>query len=100
MGCAGLVLRLAWFPAGHLALVIFALLIAQRGRFSIFDGAYWLTIALILGLRWVDVSRFGGLTRDGDAATLRDWRRHVVLLVLIGGGIWSVIHAGWRWFGQ
>jgi hypothetical protein len=37
MGCAGLILRLLWFIAGHLALVVFALLVAQRGRFSFLD---------------------------------------------------------------
>ncbi len=100
MGCAGLVLRLTWFAGGHLALIVFALLIAQRGRFSAFDVAYWLTIACILLVRWVDITRFGGLTRDGEVASLRDWRRHVVLLLFVGGVIWGLIHTGWRWFGS
>jgi hypothetical protein len=100
MGCAGLILRLLWFIAGHLALVVFALLVAQRGRFSFLDLGYWLTIVFILAVRWVDVTRFGGQTSQGEPATLRDWGRHLVLLTLTGGGVWFLIHAGWRWFGR
>lgn len=98
-GCAPLVLRLAWFAAGPFALVVFALRIAQRGDFSGLDAAYWLVVAAVLALRWLDISRFGGLTREGEAATLRDWQRHALLLTLVAGAGWALAHAGHRWLG-
>lgn len=96
-GCAPLALRLAWFVAGPFALVVLALLILQRGRLSWVDAAYGLTVAFILVMRWLDVTRFGGLTRDGGAATRRDWARHAALLTLVAGAAWALAHAGRRW---
>jgi len=49
----------------------------------------------------VDISRLGGQTVFGQPATLRDWRRYVLMLGAISLAIWGLAHAAahfkWLW---
>jgi hypothetical protein len=43
--------------------------------------------------RYLDIAYFHGETANGTPATMRDWRRYVVLLVLASLVIWITAHS-------
>ena len=61
-GCLSLLVRLSWLVAGNLVLFFLAVSIAQRGALSAFDLAYGATVVGLIGLRYLDIARFHGLT--------------------------------------
>jgi hypothetical protein len=91
-GCLAALVRLAWLIGGGAALAILTLFIARTGRLSGLDLVFWVVVILMAVVRFVDITRFGGLTSDGEPATARTWRRYVLRLVLIAGGLWALAH--------
>jgi hypothetical protein len=91
-GCVAALLRLFWLAGGGAALAIVTLFIARTGTFGGFDAAFWGIVVSMATVRFVDISRFGGLTADGEPATFRVWRRYVVRLVLVAVGLWGLAH--------
>ncbi len=85
---AGCFLRLYWMGIGNFALIITAVLAGRQAAPSLLDGIYVLVALSLILARYVDVSRFGGQTTNGDPATLRDWRRHVAILVPVAAALW------------
>lgn len=82
--------RLVWIALGP-----FALLLAIWGIIA--NGAGWLTgvdlcfaliIAAMLGSRWFEHRSGTSTTLDGLPATDEQWRRYLVMLPLIGAGVW------------
>ena len=96
VGCLGLLLRITWMGIGNVALVLLALSILEQGRFSMFDALFWSAVGALVAVRFVDITRFGGLTTENAPADLRDWRRYATLLLLAAAGIWGVAH----WIGR
>jgi hypothetical protein len=90
-GCLSTIARVFWIMVGNFALLVFLVLILQKGRFSWLDIAFWGTTGLVLLVRYFDVRCWSGLTPDGERATLRDWRKHAVVLLPIAGGLWAVV---------
>ena len=86
---SGCLVRLGWLGGGNMLLMAFAVLIARGERWTLTakDVAFWLILALALGLRYVDWKRFSATTADGEPATLRDVRRYAAMLV----GTWSAL---------
>jgi hypothetical protein len=78
--------------AGNVGLLALAWLIFQQHRFSLLDGAYWAVVALLAGARHADIARFGGTTAEGAPATMRDFRRYAVGLLLAAAGLWVTVH--------
>lgn len=92
MGCLAVVVRLTWLMVGNAALFFLAIRIAQRKAFSGFDIAFWGTVAGLVLLRYVDITRLRGFTKDGEPASLRHWRNYTLLLLLISAGLWILAH--------
>lgn len=69
--------RAFWMMLGNILLLVLCLSIARQlpWTFTWRDGAYALGLATLLIVRWVDITRLGGRTADGDPATPVDWRR-------------------------
>ena len=85
--------RLYWMLAGNFVASFLAFGIALHGHgLSWRDLAYAAAVASLVAVRFVDVTRLGGTTADGDPATRSDWRRYSTVLLLIGGGVWIVAH--------
>jgi hypothetical protein len=78
--------------AGNVGLLALAWLICQRHRFSLLDAAYWAVVAVLAGARYADITRFGGTTVEGAPATMRDFRRYAVGLLLAGAALWATVH--------
>lgn len=88
----GCLLRLFWMVAGNLALFALVLSIFNQGGFSLLDGAYWLVVVALAASRYIDIKRFAGLTVHGTPATLGDFRRYGIWLLIVATGLWIVVH--------
>lgn len=91
-GCLGALVRLSWLVFGNGVLFVLALKIVRLGRFSVFDALYWAVVVGMIGLRYYDITRLGGLTTSCMPATLRDWRRYVLGLVGTAAVLWVSAH--------
>jgi hypothetical protein len=90
--CLGLLLRLFWIVVGHVVLGFLAVFIFQSGVYSLLDVAYWLVVGGMITIRFLDITRLRGQTADGEPATLSHWRRYTLLLLLVYGGTWALVH--------
>ena len=88
----GCLLRLFWMVAGNLALLALTLSIFNQGGFSLLDGVYWFTVAGLAVARYIDVTRFAGLTAEGTPASLIHFRRYAIWLVIVATGLWILVH--------
>ena len=91
----GCLVRVLWMVIGQgaLAILAFTLLRQSPWSFSVRDVAFWLIVGLVIAARYVDVTRFDGRTANGEPATLRDFRRHTIGLVLVCGAVWTFAHS-------
>ena len=92
-GFLGLMVRLIWMLFGNAALALLAVHIAQAGSFSMVDVLFWAVVVVMVGVRYIDVTRFGGLTAEGEPATLRHWRRYTGYLLAASAGLYTLAHA-------
>ena len=92
---AGCLLRLFWMVVGNVILLFCAYGIIQHpsSLLGIADVFYWAIVGSLLAARYVDIRYFQGTTSDGDPASLADWRRYTVVVVLVTTGLWLVAHA-------
>lgn len=88
----GCLLRLFWMAIANLALLVLVLSISNQQGFTLLDGMYWLIVSSAAGARYVDISRFGGLTVDGTPASMTHFRRYVMSLFLVALGLWIGTH--------
>ena len=93
IGCLPVVVRLLWLVVGNGALLLLSILIAQERTFSALDLAFWGSVVALILVRYIDITRLGGLTKDGEPASLRDWRRYILFLLLGAGALWGLAHA-------
>lgn len=92
MGCIAGLVRVTWLLFGNVVPVFLAVFIAEKDGFSILDIFYWAAVAGLLLVRYIDITRLGGLTGDGEPATLRHWKRYAVRLVPVFAGVWVIAH--------
>lgn len=91
----GCLARLFWMVAGNLAIVLFAVGIGQtRAGFSLVlqDALFWGTVLGVLVVRYVDIRYFGGETVDNQPATMADWRRYALTIVIASLVLWLGAH--------
>lgn len=96
MGCLALVARLTWLVFGNLTLLALGLYVSQKPGFSLADGLYWAMAALLVAVRYLDVTRLGGRTSDGEPATLAHWSGYAVKLTVIALAGWALAHLASR----
>lgn len=80
---AGCALRLFWMLIGNAIVYASLAMIAMNGEGfpSALDGVVWLTVALTIVARRVDITRWAGKTASGEPATLAHWRRYAIAVV-------------------
>lgn len=88
----GCLLRLFWMAFGNLALLILAILISERGKFSALDVGYWAVVAALIAARHVDIARFEGQTSHGEPATMQHFRGYVVRVLVVAAALWASAH--------
>lgn len=91
----GCFVRLFWMGAGNLLLLMFAVLIAQKETFdvSVYDLGLWVIVAAMVCVRYVDITRLGGQTTEGQPATVAHWRSYSLGLASVAFLMWIVAHA-------
>jgi hypothetical protein len=90
----GCLTRLLWMLVGNLFLVVTTFVIySTKGTFfSVADIVFWVIVALLLLVRYVDIRRFRGSTVTGAPATMKDFARYAWLLPLAALVIWAIAH--------
>ncbi|MDQ1351367.1 MAG: hypothetical protein QG657_1669 [Acidobacteriota bacterium] len=84
-------IRLFWMFVGNVVLVFLAFSISMRNESIIVDAAFWLTVIVLVSIRYVDIKWFKGQTGDAEPATLKDWRQYSIRLVLASVGLYALV---------
>lgn len=92
---ASCLVRLGWMGAGNAALLLLAVGIIQEPSWTLTakDALFWTVVAAVVVLRYVDVTRLGGRTADGEPATRRHLVRHAVGLVVGSALLWTIVQS-------
>ena len=89
----GCLVRLGWMFLGTATVVLSALVISQyHGFLSAADAVFWAAIAGCIALRYIDIRWMNGQTATAEPATMRHWRRYVLLIVGVGLVVWGAAH--------
>jgi hypothetical protein len=91
---AGCLLRTYWMFVGNVLLLLLAVLIHEKKAplFAFIDLPFWLVVGSILAARYVDIRFMNGETGEGKPATMTNWRRYAVLLLIAAGLVWVLAH--------
>lgn len=83
MSARGCLVRSLWTFIGHAVLLILIMYIFEKQArcFSIYDGLYLLSIALIILSRFIDIHFLKGETAYGTPASMAHLRRHILVIV-------------------
>jgi hypothetical protein len=89
---SGCFVRLGWLAGGAVLPLPFAILIARDERWTLTakDVAFWMAVALVVSLRYLDWKRFSATSADGELATARDLRCHAAWLVGTWSALWTI----------
>jgi hypothetical protein len=88
-GCLSIVVRLTWI-FGVSLLVFGAIFIIQGNAPGLADIIFWLIALGLISARYVDIRYLKGETADNKPATLKNWRRYSLIL-LIGAGLLYIL---------
>ncbi len=90
----GLLARVFWMLLGNMVLVITIIIIFQhKGQmFHTADLVFWITVAVLVLVRYLDIKVWGGLTAAAQPASMADWNRYVVLLSIVSAAFWALSH--------
>ena len=88
-------LRIVWILVGNGALYLALGMIAADSAPlpSYLDAIAAAAVVVVLGARYLDITRHGGLTVYGDPAGLWHWRRHAAVLLGVTVPAWLLAHA-------
>jgi hypothetical protein len=87
----GAIVRIYWTLITNLTLGILAIGISNRhSGLDSLDAFYLITVVLLIAVRYCDIKYFAG--PSDKPATMADWRKYVLLLLLITGGMWLAAH--------
>ena len=90
----GLLARIFWMLIGNMVLAISMIIIIQHkgSMFHAADLVFWITIAAIILVRYLDIKFWGGLTAAGGPATIANWNRYAAALLIGSAVVWVVLH--------
>ncbi len=93
-GLPGMVARIYWMMVGHAVLAVLAMSLFKSGQEigSWTDLAYLANVTGLLAVRYLDITRLGGSTADGQEASLTTWRRFAAAAVGFWTLVWIVVH--------
>ena len=88
----GGLLRLGWMMVGNVLLLIFAvsIFIGPSWTLTLKDGMFWGSVVMVLVLRYIDITHFGGQTAIGEPATHRDFVLYAVSVVGVSLVLWTI----------
>ena len=91
----GLLARLFWMLFGNLTLFILTivLLLNQGKMFNAADVVFWITVAALALTRYIDIKLLGGLTVTDKPASMANWRKYTIFLLIGSTAVWVISHA-------
>jgi len=91
---SGVLARLWWMLLGNMLLVLSLLFILRHegGFFHPADWVFWIGVASLVFVRFLDVKFLDGQTATGKHASMADWIRYVVLLLACSAVLWGIAH--------
>ena len=91
----GILARLWWMLFGNVVLALSLIFIFRKegGFFHPADWVFWITVATLVLVRYVDVRFCDGQTATGRPASTADWSRYAGLLVAGAILLWAIAHA-------
>jgi hypothetical protein len=83
-------LRLYWMVVGNAITVVLWINIAFNlmPQFKTFSVLFFLNIAGMITARYTDIRYHNGETSNGDPATMGHWKKYVIILSIVAGGLW------------
>ncbi|MCC7011128.1 MAG: hypothetical protein IT454_01085 [Planctomycetes bacterium] len=89
---AGCLSRLFWMAGGNVGLLLLAILIAQQPTWSLSvrDALFWAIALAVLLVRYVEVTRLGGLDVDGKPVTHRGLSRYLAGHLAASSALWCL----------
>jgi len=90
-----LFVRVFWMLLGNTILVILTIFIlrGERWTFHAVDAVFWITVSLQIFARYLDIRFYGGLTSTGESATMANWRKYVIIVLICSTILWVFAHA-------
>lgn len=88
--------RLWWMLLGNMVLALCLIFIYRNtgGFLHAADPVFWVTVASLVLVRYLDIRFFHGRTAtDGAPASITHWVRYTVLLVACSAAVWVLAHA-------
>jgi hypothetical protein len=91
----GLLARLFWMLFGNITLFILTIVILlnQGKMFNVADVVFWITVALLVLTRYADIKLLGGLTVTDKPASMANWRKYTIFLLICSTAVWGLSHA-------
>jgi hypothetical protein len=91
----GVLARFYWMLIGNAAIALAAAPILKPSPtfFNRADLVYWLLVASVAAVRFLDIRYLGGLNSMRQPATMRTYRRYLALLLGVCTVIWGAAHA-------
>lgn len=90
----GRMVRLTWKTLGSLLLFLLLILIiiGSQGAVIVLDIFFWFAVAGLMLTRYIDFKVFHGHTTGSEPATLTDWLRYSIGLIIRSGLFWILAH--------
>ncbi|MCY3023451.1 MAG: hypothetical protein NTW87_31100 [Planctomycetota bacterium] len=91
----GCLLRLVWMLVGNAVLMYSVIWIAVKAdthSLSVIDAVYAAGLFAVVFSRYLDIRHFNGTKGTGEPATMSDWRRFALLVVVSALVVWGAAH--------
>jgi hypothetical protein len=90
----GFLVRFWWMFFGNI-LFAFSLIFILRNKGSFFhpaDWVFWIIVATLVFMRYIDIRFCDGQTPTGRRASMADWTRYTALLLAGSAILWGIAH--------
>jgi len=90
----GILARFIWMFLGNFILFILIMCIFEHknGLFHTADVVFWITVAALVIVRYLDINLLDGLTATGYPASMAHWRRYIIWLLVCSTALWLISH--------
>jgi uncharacterized protein YhhL (DUF1145 family) len=90
-----LLARLFWMVFGNMTLFILTvfILLNQGKMFNAADVVFGVIVALLVLTRYIDIKLLGGFTVTDKPASMADWRKYTIFLLIGSTAVWVLSHA-------
>jgi hypothetical protein len=93
-GILGILARFFWMFLGNFILFISIICIFEHknGLFHTMDAVFWITVAALVIVRYLDINLLDGLTATGLPASMAHWIKYVTSLLVCSTAVWVLSH--------